>query len=74
MDCCDNTTMHLLKANDFVAKSIRKEMDKRNILLINMTSSAGSGKTSLLQETFRHLVDRPKIKVLVGDLETKKGC
>jgi len=23
---CDNTTMHLLKANDFVAESIRKQM------------------------------------------------
>ncbi|MEL7427282.1 MAG: hydrogenase accessory protein HypB, partial [Bacteroidota bacterium] len=50
---CDNTTMHLLKANDFVAESIRKKMAERNILLINITSSPGSGKTTLLQETAR---------------------
>jgi hydrogenase nickel incorporation protein HypB len=29
---CDNTTMHLLQANDFVAEAIRKEMKERNIL------------------------------------------
>jgi len=40
---CDNTTMHLLKANDFVAESIRKQMKAQNILMINITSSAGSG-------------------------------
>ena len=39
---CDNTTMHLLKAYDFVAESIRKAMAEKNILLINITSSAGS--------------------------------
>ncbi len=66
--------MHLLKANDFVAESIRKEMERRNILLINMTSSAGSGKTTLLQETSRHLAHRLKIKVLVGDLETERDA
>ncbi|MEL7123604.1 MAG: hydrogenase accessory protein HypB, partial [Bacteroidota bacterium] len=48
---CNNTTMHLLKANDFVAESIRSQMAEKNILLINITSSAGSGKTTLLQET-----------------------
>ena len=43
---CDNTTMHLLKANDFVADSIRKKMEEKNILLLNITSSAGSGKNN----------------------------
>jgi len=37
--------MHLLKANDFVAESIRKQMKAQNILMINITSSAGSGKS-----------------------------
>jgi hydrogenase nickel incorporation protein HypB len=48
---CENTTLHLLKANDFVADSIRREMAERKILLVNLVSSPGSGKTSLLQET-----------------------
>ncbi|MBC6995105.1 hydrogenase nickel incorporation protein HypB [Neolewinella lacunae] len=71
---CDNTTMHLLKANDFMAEQIRKQVAARNILLINMTSSPGSGKTSLLQETARRIGDRLKIKVLVGDLETERDA
>jgi len=71
---CDNTTMHLLKANDFVAESIRREMTRRNILLINMTSSAGSGKTALPQETAKPIGDKVKMKVLVGDLETERDA
>lgn len=71
---CDNTTMHLLKANDFVADSIRQRMAQQNILLLNMTSSAGSGKTTLLQETINRLGDKIRIKVLVGDLETERDA
>ena len=71
---CDNTTMHLLKANDFVAESIRKQMAEKNILMINMVSSPGSGKTTLLQETARKLGDRVKMKILVGDLETERDA
>ncbi|GAB4417061.1 MAG: hydrogenase nickel incorporation protein HypB [Bacteroidia bacterium] len=66
--------MHLLQANDFVAEAIRKEMQARHILLINITSSAGSGKTALLQETARRLRERYKMAVLVGDLETERDA
>ena len=71
---CDNTTMHLLKANDFVAESIRKQMAAANTLLINITSSAGSGKTTLLQETARRIGDKVNMKILVGDLETERDA
>ena len=71
---CDSTTMHLLKANDFVAESIRKQMAAQNTLLINITSSAGSGKTTLLQETVRRIGDKVKMKILVGDLETERDA
>jgi len=71
---CDNTTMHLLKANDFVAESIRKQMAATNTLLINITSSAGSGKTTLLQETARRIGNKVNMKILVGDLETERDA
>lgn len=71
---CDNTTMQLLQANDFVADSIRKQVAEKQILLINIVSSAGSGKTSLLQATARHLKDRLQMAVLVGDLETERDA
>ena len=71
---CDNTTMHLLQANDFVADAIRKSVAERNILLINITSSAGSGKTSLMQETAKRLSGKLKMAVLVGDLDTERDA
>ena len=71
---CENTTLHLLKANDFVAENIRKQMHEKGILLINMCSSPGSGKTTLLQETGRRLKDKLNIKILVGDLETERDA
>lgn len=71
---CDNSSFNLLKANDFVADTIRKFVNEKNILLINVTSSAGSGKTTLMQETARRLSDKVKMKVLVGDLETERDA
>ncbi len=71
---CDNTTMHLLQANDFVAEAIRKEMRERNILLVNITSSAGSGKTTLMQETAKRLQHRLTMAVMVGDLDTERDA
>jgi len=71
---CDNSTLNLLKANDFVAEAIRKKMAEAGILLLNITSSAGSGKTTLLQETGRRLKDKLNIKILVGDLETERDA
>ena len=71
---CDNTTLSLLKANDFVARNIREQMQAQGTLLINITSSAGSGKTTLMQETARRLKDKIKLAVLVGDLETERDA
>ena len=71
---CDNATLHLLQANDFVAEAIRKEMASRRILLVNITSSAGSGKTTLMQETAKRLSGKIKMAVLVGDLETERDA
>ena len=71
---CENTTLQLLKANDFVADTIRKYAANNNILLINMVSSPGSGKTTLLQETVKRLGKEINIKILVGDLETERDA
>ena len=71
---CDNSTMHLLKANDFVAGVIRKKAAEQNFLIVNITSSAGSGKTTLLQETARRLAGQINMKILVGDLETERDA
>jgi hydrogenase nickel incorporation protein HypB len=64
----------LLKANDYVADIIRNEMAKNNTLLINITSSAGSGKTTLMQKTAEKLKDKLTMAVMVGDLETERDA
>ncbi|MBL1280819.1 MAG: hydrogenase nickel incorporation protein HypB [Fluviicola sp.] len=71
---CENTNINLLKANDYVADIIKGEMRKNKTLLINITSSAGSGKTTLMQETAKRLKDKIKMAVMVGDLETERDA
>lgn len=43
-------------------------------MIINVTSSAGSGKTALMQETVKRLGNKINIAVLVGDLETERDA
>ncbi len=69
-----DVTLNLLKANDFVADMIRDEMETKKILLINLVSSPGSGKTSLLEETIKRLKNEINIAVLEGDLETERDA
>lgn len=69
---CDNTTMNLLKVNDFVAKAIRERLP--DVLIVNVCSSPGSGKTTLLQETGKRLGKKLNMAVLVGDPETERDA
>ncbi len=58
----------LLKANDAVAEGIRRDLKDKNIFFVNLMSSPGSGKTTLVEETVRKLGKR--IKVIEGDIQT----
>jgi len=69
---CENTSLNLLKANDFVAKIIRDRLQE--MLVINICSSPGSGKTTLMQETGKLLKDKLNMAVLVGDPETERDA
>lgn len=71
---CENTTLNLLKANDYVAKAIRDRLSEQRTLVLNICSSPGSGKTTLLQETGKRLKGKLKIGVLVGDPETERDA
>lgn len=69
---CENTSLSLLKANDFVARAIRDRL--RDILVINICSSPGSGKTTLMQFTAGLLKGKLNMSVLVGDPETERDA
>jgi hydrogenase nickel incorporation protein HypB len=60
----------LLAKNDRLAERNRGFFQARGLLVLNVVSSPGSGKTLLLQETLRGLASRLRAGVIVGDLAT----
>ena len=64
----------LLDANDHQAQHNREHFDKHKTLAINLMSSPGAGKTSLLEATIEALSSDWNIAVVEGDLETENDA
>lgn len=64
----------ILKDARAAAQEFREEMTRRGTLVVNLMSSPGSGKTSLLEKTAQHWGGRMNSAVLVGDLETDRDA
>jgi len=60
----------ILEKNNRQAERNRGFFRARGLLVLNILSSPGSGKTTLISETIRALGQRLKTAVIVGDLET----
>ncbi len=60
----------VLEKNDAIAAENREKFTRRKIFSINLLSSPGSGKTSLVEKTVEALKDRVKIAVIEGDVQT----
>jgi hydrogenase nickel incorporation protein HypB len=61
----------ILKKNDELARQMRNEYLDAGVLVSNLVSSPGSGKTALLRETLIRLVAAgERVAAIVGDLET----
>ncbi len=60
----------VLSENDKIAVRIREDLRERRILCLNMVSSPGSGKTSLLEKTLGALGSEMRIAVVAGDVQT----
>ncbi|WP_417003039.1 hydrogenase nickel incorporation protein HypB [Akkermansia sp.] len=60
----------VLDDNDRLAERNRGFFEAKKLLVINVFSSPGSGKTSLLQKTAEMLRNRVRMGVIVGDLAT----
>lgn len=60
----------VLEKNDEIAQQNREYFAKRKIFALNLVSSPGSGKTSLLEKTIERLKDKAKIFVIEGDVQT----
>ena len=56
------------------AAEARERFTRQGTLVVNLLSSPGSGKTSLLQATARHWQGRHSMAVLVGDIATDRDA
>jgi hydrogenase nickel incorporation protein HypB len=64
----------LLAANDHAAAHNRQHFDEHKVLVVNLMSSPGAGKTALLEATIDALGGTTRIAVIEGDLETENDA
>ena len=64
----------ILGENDRVAAHNRTHFDGHGVLAVNLMSSPGAGKTSLLEATIRALAGRLRVAVIEGDLATENDA
>jgi hydrogenase nickel incorporation protein HypB len=61
----------ILKKNDELARGLRGQFETAGVLVLNLVSSPGTGKTAFLERTLRELRSQgSRAAALVGDLET----
>ena len=61
----------ILKKNDELARELRQRFEAAGVLVLNLVSSPGTGKTAFLERTLRQLREKDlRVAALVGDLET----
>jgi hydrogenase nickel incorporation protein HypB len=64
----------VLSENARLAGELRASFRDRGVLCLNLVSSPGSGKTSLLEQTLAHISRSTRIAVLTGDLQTENDA
>jgi hydrogenase nickel incorporation protein HypB len=60
----------ILADNAALAEEIRADLKRRGVFLLNLMSSPGSGKTSLIVQTLRRLREEFRIAVIEGDIDS----
>ena len=60
---------NILEVNERIADQNREIFDRNNLFVINLMSSPGAGKTSLLEKTIERLKDRLHMGVIEGDIQ-----
>jgi hydrogenase nickel incorporation protein HypB len=65
---------NILQSNEEITAINKKLLDEKGIFVINMMSSPGSGKTSLLEKVISKLKNDINIAVIEGDIYTTKDA
>lgn len=60
---------NVLDANDRIAAENRALFDKNRVFVINLMSSPGAGKTTLVEKTIEALKNKYRIGVIEGDIQ-----
>ena len=58
----------ILGANEENARANQELVDRHHVLMINITSSPGAGKTSLIMQTIGRLKEKFRMAVIEGDI------
>jgi hydrogenase nickel incorporation protein HypB len=64
----------VLSENARIASGLRERFREHGILCVNLISSPGSGKTSLLERTLELLPSLDRVAVLTGDIQTENDA
>jgi hydrogenase nickel incorporation protein HypB len=64
----------ILQRNNLLAERNRGYFEAKNIFCLNLMSSPGPGKTTLLEETIRQLKNRKSVYVIEGDQQTSNDA
>ncbi|MCY2930728.1 MAG: hydrogenase nickel incorporation protein HypB [Planctomycetota bacterium] len=64
----------VFQRNQAQADRIRRRFAQAGLAVVNLLSSPGAGKTSLLEQTAARLAGRRRIFVVEGDLETERDA
>jgi len=60
----------ILSANEQIAERNRQLLDSKGVFAVNLMSSPGAGKTSLILETIKRLKGKTKVGVIEGDVSS----
>ena len=65
-----NLELDIMNKNNLLAERNRGYFEAKNIVAINLVSSPGSGKTTILESTIKRIGPGPEIFVIEGDQQT----
>ncbi|GAH35786.1 unnamed protein product [marine sediment metagenome] len=60
----------ILGANEQIAERNRQLLDSKGVLAVNLMSSPGAGKTSLILETIKRLKGKTRLGIIEGDVSS----
>jgi len=65
---------NILEANERISVQNREMFRKNKVFVLNLMSSPGAGKTSLLEQTIDRLKDKARIGVIEGDIQSARDA